>query len=149
MRHAATGFVKHNKPPETRDRKIVHLLALGVVACNSVGNTMLRAGLSSAKPIRTFSPGAYLAAFGNIWVFGGILLLIGWLVLQLSLLSWADLTYVLPVTSASYVLITIMGAMALHEEVSIAHWIGVMLIMCGVLIVWRTRPLSPGRRKKL
>jgi len=139
--------VNQSKPPEARDRKVVHLLAVAVVICNSVGNTLLRAGLSSAGPIQTFSPGAYLTAFGDIWVILGILLLIGWLLLQLALLSWADLTYVLPVTSASYVLITILGALVLQEDVSLMHWIAILLIMSGVLIVWRTKPLSPGSGK--
>lgn len=139
--------MQQSKAIQTPDRKVVHLLAAAVVLCNSAGNTLLRAGLSSAKPIDSFSPAAYLAAFGNVWVILGIVLLIGWLLLQLSLLSWADLTYVLPVTSMSYVLITILGAFTLHERVSIAHWSGVLLIVCGVLIVWRTRPLSPESRK--
>jgi drug/metabolite transporter (DMT)-like permease len=126
------------------DRKIVHLLAAAVIVSNSTGNVLLRAGLSSAGPIDSLSPAAYLAALGNLWVIAGIVLLAVWLLLQLSLLSWADLTYVLPVTSVSYVLVAILGALALHEHVSVAHWCGVLLILFGVLIVWRTRPLSAG-----
>jgi len=147
MRLAVLQSVKQTRNTQPPDRRIVHLLAIAVIACNAIGNTLLRAGLSSAKPIESFSPGAYLAAFGNLWVILGIILLIAWLFLQLSLLSWADLTYVLPVTSASYVLVTILGAFVLNESVSIAHWFGVLLILCGVVIVWRTRPLTPGSGK--
>ena len=72
----------------------------------------------------------------------GVLVLILWFVLQLSLLSCADLTYVLPVTSAFYVLVVLLGAAVLHERVSAAHWCGVLLILIGVLIVGRTTPLT-------
>jgi drug/metabolite transporter (DMT)-like permease len=122
---------------------IVHFLAAAVVVANAAGNSLLRAGLSSGEPIDALSPPAYLRGFAHIWVILGIVVLVVWLLLQLSLLSWADLTYVLPVTSASYVLTTILGALALGEYVSVVHWCGVSLILFGVVIVGRTRPLTP------
>ena len=67
--------------------------------------------------------------------------------LHLSLLSWADLTYALPVTSASYVVVTVVGALVLHERVSASHWLGVLLIVLGVIVVGRTQPLTAGRAK--
>jgi drug/metabolite transporter (DMT)-like permease len=60
----------------------------------------------------------------------------------LSLLSWADLTFVLPVTSSAYVLVTLIGSFLLGEQVSLTHWIGVLLILAGVAIVGRTKPLT-------
>jgi len=70
----------------------------------------------------------------------GVLLLIAWLILQLSLLSRADLSYVLPVTSMSYVVAALMGKFLLHEPVSIKRWIGIGLIVVGVCLVSRTVP---------
>ncbi len=90
----------------------------------------------------------YLHALANPFVIGGIAILVCWMLLQLSLLSWADLSYVLPVTSGSYVLIAVLGAFWLHEDVSPAHWGGVALIVCGVVIVGRTTPLTTGGRHK-
>ncbi len=83
--------------------------------------------------------------FASITVFLGVAVLLLNFILQLSLLSWADLTYALPVTAPSYVLIAFIGAFGLHEHVSLAHWFGVTLILCGVVIVGRTRPLTTGR----
>lgn len=77
-------------------------------------------------------------------VIAGVAALIARYIFQLSLLSWADLTYALPVTASSYVLITVVGVFALHEHVSNIHWIAVLLILCGVIIVGRTRPLTTG-----
>jgi drug/metabolite transporter (DMT)-like permease len=114
------------------------------VAAGAVGNSLLRVGLSSAPPLITFSPVAHLKQFANVAVVAGVGALICRYILQLSLLSWADLTYAIPVTSAAYPVITIVGVFGLHEHVSFVHWMGVLLILCGVAIVGRTRPLKPG-----
>lgn len=100
--------------------------------------------MSSHAPIVSASPADYLTAFVRIPVIIGVLTLIAQLIFQLTLLSWADLTFALPMTSPSYVVITLVGAFALGERVSTVHWFGVMLILCGVIVVGRTRPLTPG-----
>ena len=69
-----------------------------------------------------------------------MVLLIVWLVSQLSLLSRVDLSCVLPVTSVSYVLTALMGEFLLHERVSTERWIGIGLIGLGVSLVVRTVP---------
>ena len=48
-----------------------------------------------------------------------------WLLSHMALLSWADLSYVLPVTSIAYVLVALVGRFLLHEQVSPARWVGV------------------------
>lgn len=120
----------------------VHVLAAGAVCSNALGNCLLRVGLNTVGPIVSLSPLDYVKAFANVWVVLGVLVLAGWFVLQLSLLSCADLTYVLPVTAASYVLVVLAGAFLLHERVSLTHWCGVFLILAGVAIVGRTTPLT-------
>ncbi len=115
---------------------------MAVIAANSAGNILLRVGLSQSPPIVSSSPLAYLKAFTNAWVIAGVVILIAWLLLQLSLLSWADLTYVLPVTAATYVVIAITAAVALGERISPVHWLGIILILVGVVVVGRTKPLT-------
>lgn len=126
-----------------RYRKRIYLLATGVVMSGSAGNSLLSVGLRSATPLAD-SPLAYVMAFANLAVIIGILALICRYILQLVLLSWADLTYTLPITSASYIVITVIGVLALGEHVSVAHWFGVVLIIAGVAVVGPTRPLTAG-----
>src|SRR5437868_11119843 len=78
-------------------------LALGVVTANSIGNLALRIGMAQVGVTVSVSPLPYLRALLNPWVLLGVVLLIGWLVLNLALLSRADLTFVLPITSTSYI----------------------------------------------
>ncbi len=123
----------------------VRALTLAVIALNVSGNYFLDVGMRSVGRIVSASPLDYLRAFANPWVILGVVLLCGWLISQLSLLSWADLTFVLPVTSSCYVLLAFLGAFSLGEHVSASRWAGVGLIVAGVTIVGRTRPrTAPG-----
>jgi uncharacterized membrane protein len=105
-----------------------------------LGNFTLSRGLHQVGRLVSFSPWPYIHAFLNPLVATGVLLLIAWLILQLSLLSRADLSYVLPVTSMSYVVTAMMGKFLLHEPVSTERWIGIGLIVLGVSLVSRTAP---------
>ena len=62
----------------------------------------------------------------------GVSLLILWLLARMTLLSWADLTYVLPVTALGYVLTALVAHLFLHEQVSLSRWAGIALIIAGV-----------------
>ena len=128
----------------------VRALTLAVIAFNVTGNYFLDVGMRSVGEIVSISPLDYLKAFANAWIILGVGLLLIWLICQLSLLSWADLSYVLPVTSVSYILLAVLGAVSLKEHVSAAHWGGVCLIVLGVMSVGRTRPrTAPGDHDEL
>jgi uncharacterized membrane protein len=58
---------------------------------------------------------------------------------QLSMYTWADLSFVLPVTASGYVVTAILGKLFLNEAVSISRWVGVVIIAFGVVLVAETR----------
>jgi uncharacterized membrane protein len=111
-----------------------------VVVSNVLGNFSLTWGMRQVGRVISLSPWPYIAALFNPWVAVGVSLLIVWLVSQMTLLSWADLSYVLPVTSVGYVLAALAGRFFLHEEISAGRWMGVALIMMGVFMVSKTAP---------
>jgi uncharacterized membrane protein len=117
-------------------------LLIVVVLSNVLGNFALSRGMREVGAIVSVSPVSYLRAVTNPWVITGICLLLVWLITQLSLLSRADLSFVLPITSLSYVLAAILGWAALNETVSPERWAGIGLITIGVSIVGRTAPRS-------
>ena len=55
------------------------------------------------------TPLAYITVLFQPWVALGVSLLILWMLSRMALLSWADLSYVLPVTSIGYVLVALAG----------------------------------------
>jgi uncharacterized membrane protein len=75
---------------------------------------------------------------GTIWA--GIFFLTGFMVSYMTVLSWADYSYVMPAGAFGYALLTLMAVLFLHESVSPRRWVGVLLICVGVLLVGQTKP---------
>jgi uncharacterized membrane protein len=115
-----------------------------VVLSSLCGTFSLSWGMRQVGRLVSFSPLAYVRAVFNPWVALGISLLILWLFSHMTLLSWADLSYVLPVTSIGYVLSALAGRLFLHEEISPWRWAGIMMIVAGVALVARTAPQRSG-----
>ena len=129
------------------DTKNHVFVALAVVA-NTVGNFLLSVGMRKIQLSPSAPPLEYLKIFTNPWIDAGVILLIVWFASQLSLLSWADLSYVLPVTSASYVMTAAMGKLLLQESVSLTRWFGIFVISMGVMLVMGTSPRNTSPRNR-
>ena len=93
------------------------------------------------------SPVDYVVAIFDPWVTLGVALLIVWLLARMALLSWADLSYVLPVTAIGYVATALMGRFFLHEQVTPQRWAGTLLIVLGIGFVARTNPRTTPERE--
>jgi drug/metabolite transporter (DMT)-like permease len=111
-----------------------------VILSNVLGNYSLSLGLKRHGPLLSLSPLPFLEALLSPWVTLGVSLLILWLLSRMALLSWTDLSYVLPVTSIGYVLTAVVGRFFLAEQVSPLRWAGTLLIFAGVMLVGRTSP---------
>jgi drug/metabolite transporter (DMT)-like permease len=123
----------------SRELKNQVFVCLAVIA-NTLGNFLLSLGMHAVQLKPSASPLGYLRIFANPWIDASVVLLTIWFASQLSLLSWADLSYVLPVTAASYVLTTVLGKIFLHEFISLARWSGICVISAGVMLVVGTAP---------
>jgi uncharacterized membrane protein len=64
----------------------------------------------------------------------------------MALLSWADLSYVLPVTSIGYVVVALIGKVMLHESITGRRWAGIGLIVAGVALVGGSAPSTVPRK---
>ncbi len=127
-----------------RLRLKTQLFTVLVILTSVSGNFSLSWGMREVGQIVTASPLAYVRAVFNPWVTVGISLLIVWLFAQMALLSWADLSYVLPVTSLGYVLSALAGKLFMHESITGWRWAGIVLIVAGVGLVARTAPHRSG-----
>jgi drug/metabolite transporter (DMT)-like permease len=125
------------------------LLALNVFF-SSTGNVLLGKGMKRIGEAREWSPAALatllLKAFGSGWIWLGIGGLVLFLVSFMVVLSWADYSFVMPVSAASYALVPLMSWQMLGERVSAARWAGVALICLGVALVTCT---SEVRRERV
>src|SRR2546430_14765700 len=95
-------------------RKKTRLFTAIVVISNVAGNSSLTKGMQQVGD-PGFSFFALLGALFNPWVALGVALLVLWTLSHMALLSWADLSYVLPVTAIAYVLTALSGEFFLGE----------------------------------
>jgi uncharacterized membrane protein len=133
---------------DTRNYK-THGLTAAVVIASVLGNIFLSHGMRQVGRVVILSPlpqgmvvslAAYVRAFVNPWVLSGIGVLALWMIADLALLSRADLSYVLPVTSVSYVLIALLGRFVLAEHISWTRWLAIAVISVGAVLVGETSP---------
>ena len=117
-----------------------------VVLSNVFGNFFLKKGMPADLP----TPWSYITVLFHPWVALGVVLLILWMTSRMTLLSWADLSYVLPVTAIGYVLVALLGHLLLNEQIPVKRWAGIVLIVAGVALVSlgtapRTQAPEPGK----
>jgi len=115
--------------------------AIVSVLSNVAGNSALTYGMQALGGIGN-SPAALIGALFHPWVALGVTLLIVWTFAHMALLSWADLSYVMPVTAIGYVVTAFAGKFFLGEFVSPMRWAGIILITAGVTLVGHTEPAS-------
>ena len=112
-----------------------------IVITNSVGNLLLALG---TRNLPAFDPAALLPYFAgalvNGWMLAGVAVLAVSMYAQLSMLTWSDLSYVVPMTASGYILTAVLGQVFLNEGVSFVRWAGIALISFGVLLVAETGP---------
>ena len=108
---------------------------------------MLSHGMKQTGSISLNHLQGVIFAILNPWVAIGILLLLAFFSTYMTALSWADLTYVLPATSVSFILLTLFAKFFLHEAVSVTRWLGVLLISIAVGFVTRGPAQTQSRRQ--
>ena len=118
-------------------------MVLAMVVCANAGDLLLKRGMSQNGAVQLTSAGLAHAfrltvTNGTIWL--GIFFLSGFMLSYMTVLSWADYSYVMPAGAFGYALLTLMAVIFLHESVSPRRWLGVVLICVGVLLVGQTKP---------
>ncbi|MBI1760611.1 MAG: EamA family transporter [Acidobacteria bacterium] len=125
------------------------LVVLFIAICAQVlGDVCLTKGMKSIGEINTLDPVALfhlgVQVFTTPYVWLGIASLTLFYLLYLVALSWADLSFVLPVTAFGYVLNAALARWLLGEHVSLGRWLGTTIICVGVAIVSRTEQKTTG-----
>ena len=126
-----------------------YLVLAGVSVFAPVGDSLLSYGMKQVGNISLNNIPDLLLAIANPWVGLGIILLLGFFVSYMTALSWADLTYVLPATSLGYVVLALVAKFMLHEDVTPARWLGILMISAGVgLVAGGPSKTEPERRDR-
>ena len=114
-----------------------------MVVCANVGDLLLKRGMTQIGAVALTAQGIGLAfrltiTNASIWL--AIFFLIGFMVSYMTVLSWADYSFVMPAGAFGYAVLTFLAVIFLHESVSPRRWFGVALICVGVVLVGQTKP---------
>lgn len=111
------------------------LVVLIATMCAAIGESFLSYGMrriGHANP----SIGEWFAMVAtNPHVLIGVLFLAGFFFLYLAALSWADLSYVMPLTALSYLFAAVLAKVYLKEDISWLRWTGIIVIVVGIALV--------------
>jgi drug/metabolite transporter (DMT)-like permease len=116
----------------------VYAVLVFFIALKAAGNLSLALGMKHLAHPATTNPLDYVLAMLSPFVALGVALLIVSLLARMALLSYADLTFILPLTAVGYVIAAFLGRFFLHEHVSAARWAGTLLIFGGAALVSAT-----------
>ncbi len=128
---------------ERRLRIKTLVMVLAMMVCANAGDLLLKRGMAQIGAVELTARGIAQAfrltvTSGTIWL--AIFFLLGFMASYMTVLSWADYSYVMPAGAFGYAVLTFLAVVFLHESVSPRRWIGVVLICIGVLLVGQTKP---------
>ena len=128
---------------ESRLRIKTLVMVLAMVVCANAGDLLLKRGMTDIGAVEVSGSGlahAFRLTATNPTIWLGILFLLGFMICYMTVLSWADYSYVMPAGAFGYAILTFLAVIFLHESVSPRRWVGVLLICVGVLLVGQTKP---------
>src|SRR4030095_10650186 len=121
-----------------RRRMKTFLLLCSLVVGSSLGEILSAKGVRKVGAV-SFRPKALIGAAGRMvrspYLFAGVVCLAVAFFSFISLLSYADLSFVVPLTAVSYITNTVGARFFLKERISKARWMGTLLVTLGVTIV--------------
>lgn len=120
------------------DSKLISLgLLLTAVALNPLGETFLKKGLGTHGELRFTLP-ALLKTFTTPAVLMGLSVMFMAALLWMKVLSREPLSWAFPILSLQSIVILIASHQLLGETVSVTRIAGVLLILAGVTLVFRS-----------
>jgi len=110
-------------------------MVLLATVCVAVGETLLSVGMKQVESSGRAGAGFLVDAITNRFVVGGTLLMMAYFGLYAKALGLADISFVLPITALSYLIVALLARYWLHENVTPTRWMGTLLICVGVVVV--------------
>jgi uncharacterized membrane protein len=112
-----------------------YLVLIGVAVFAVTGDSLVSRGMKQVGAISLHHLASIILVVFRPEVALGVAFLIAFFACYMAALSWADLTYVLPTTSISFIMLTLVARFVLHEDVHLTRWLGVALISIGIGVV--------------
>lgn len=118
------------------------IIAMTIAAASAaVGQILVRRGMEQVGPLEAYAPmqlaSYFWQALCNPYVIGGTVLNAVFYFLFLAALSWTEVTVALPMTAIEYAFAALLAVAILKEQVPPGRWIGISLVILGVILISR------------
>ena len=127
--------------------KTVTVVVLASLA-NAVGEVLVSQGMKRFGERDWSQPSEWLelvlVVLRNPRVLAGVAFMAGFFYLFLAALTWADLSYLNPLTATTYVFTAVFARMFLGEELSWRRWVGTIIVVAGVALISLDTPATKG-----
>lgn len=111
-----------------------------LVLSGAGGEIAISYAMKQIGEVHCFTPHALFAVFKRAvrlpWLWVGVALIGTGFFSMLMLLSWENVSFVVPSTALSYAVGALGAKFFLGETVNNIRWIGVLLVCIGVALVW-------------
>ena len=118
------------------------VIAMTIAAASAAfGQILVRKGMLQVGSLENYAPWPLMTYFWhalcNPYVIGGTVLNAIFYFLFLAALSWTGVTVVLPMTAIEYGFAAILAVTMLKEVVPPVRWVGIALVVVGVILIAR------------
>jgi drug/metabolite transporter (DMT)-like permease len=114
--------------------RTVLVTSLAVLA-SALGDIYMSRAMKAIGPVRLRSLLSVLRVFGSIQFWIAIFFMAVHFFLWLSVLSWAQLSVAVPLTSLKYVFNAALAGPMLQERVTRLRWWGTLVIVAGIIVI--------------
>lgn len=118
----------------------------------ALGQILMRRGMQNVGPLESYAIGEMVAYFWRAltepYVIGGTLLSAVFYFALLAALGWTDLTVAFPLTALEYAFGAFLAFMILKERVTPLRWLGIALIVIGVVFISMSGGEAKGGNEK-
>ena len=114
-----------------------------IVVAGTAGELSVSRAMKSVGEVHDFRPRSILRfvlqSFRLRWMWVGIALMTLAFFSLLAILSFRQVSFVVPISALSYVAGAFGAKLFLRERINRSRWIGIAIVCLGVTIVWWTR----------
>lgn len=113
--------------------------------CTTAGEVLFKMGAdASHSTVGAAGVIGWMPLF-SVWTWIGVLVYIASLVSWLYVLRFVPLSVAFPLVNIVHVLVPVGSLLFLHEHVSMMRWIGIAIVLCGILSL--IKPLTRAEEK--
>lgn len=113
--------------------------------CDTAGELLLKKGANASHSSSGFLAVIGLTPLASVWTWVGIISYVSSLISWLHVLRFVPVSIAFPLINAVHIFVPVGSWIFLHEAISVRRWLGIGLIVCGILAL--IKPLMRAEEK--